>query len=105
MGGEGRIPPLRAALLQPIDRDETYSASALYSAALVRELLPEIARRIPHGPRIGIGASLGRYQRITRFVRMVHRGGDDPRPVPVGITCGTAEENLHNNRALAAALE
>src|SRR5262245_46650880 len=59
MSWEERIPPMRAALIHPVDRDETYSASALYSAALVRELLPEISRRVRHGPRIGMGASLG----------------------------------------------
>ena len=56
---EERIPPLRAALIQPVDRDETYSASALYAGALARELLPQIAARAPHGKRIGMGASLG----------------------------------------------
>jgi enterochelin esterase-like enzyme len=59
MSWEERIPPLRAALIQPVDRNETYSASAQYAAALVRELLPELERRAPHGPRIGMGASLG----------------------------------------------
>ena len=56
---EERIPPMRAAFIQPVDRDETYSASALYAGALVRELLPQIAARAPHGKRIGMGASLG----------------------------------------------
>jgi enterochelin esterase family protein len=47
----------------------------------------------------------GRFARITRFVGQVHgRSGFAP-PVPAVITCGTAEENLANNRALAAALE
>ena len=59
MSWEERIPPLRAALIQPVDRNETYSASALYAGALVRELLPAIAKRAPHGKRIGMGASLG----------------------------------------------
>jgi enterochelin esterase-like enzyme len=59
MSWEGRIPPMRAALIQPVDRNETYSASALYAGALVRELLPQIAKRAPHGRRIGMGASLG----------------------------------------------
>jgi enterochelin esterase family protein len=59
MSWEERIPPLRAALIQPVDRNEDYSASALYSAALVRELLPELARLAPHGARVGMGASLG----------------------------------------------
>lgn len=59
MSWEERIPPLRAALIQPVDRNETLSASALYSGALVRELIPAIAKRAPHGRRIGMGASLG----------------------------------------------
>jgi enterochelin esterase family protein len=59
MSWEERIPPLRAALIQPVDRNETYSASAHYAGALVRELLPEIAKHAPHGKRIGMGASLG----------------------------------------------
>jgi len=59
MSWEERIPPLRAALIQPVDRNETYSASAIYAAALARELLPEISRHAPHKRRIGMGASLG----------------------------------------------
>jgi enterochelin esterase family protein len=59
MSWEERIPPLRAALIQPVDRNETYSASAIYAAALARELLPEISKRVPHQRRIGMGASLG----------------------------------------------
>jgi enterochelin esterase family protein len=141
--GAARLPALTAALIQPIDRDETYSASALYAAALVRELLPELARRVPHGPRVGMGASLGalailhahvrhpktfdalflqsgsffrqrwdkyesgfgRYRRITRFVGGVLRGGAAAaRPIPVALTCGTAEENRWNNRAVTEAL-
>jgi enterochelin esterase family protein len=59
MSREERIPPLRAALIQPVDRNETYSASAVYAAALARELLPEISKHAPHKRRIGMGASLG----------------------------------------------
>jgi enterochelin esterase-like enzyme len=69
MSWEERIPPLRAALIQPVDRNETYSASALYSGALVRELLPEITRRAPHGKRIGMGASLGALAMLHAHVR------------------------------------
>jgi len=143
MSWEEQIPPLRAALIQPVDRDDTYSASALYAAALVRELLPEISRRVPHGPRIGMGASLGalsllhahrrhprtfdglllqsgsffqqrwdrhemrfpRFRRIARFVGTVLRDGGGAPPIPVAITCGAAEENLANNRAVAGALD
>ena len=140
MSWDERIPPLRAALIQPVDRNETYSASALYSAALVRELLPELDKRVRHGARIGIGASLGalamlhahvrhpgtfdglllqsgsffrqrfdkqeagfqRYRRITRFVGTVLHGAGEP--IPVALTCGAAEENRANNRALAESL-
>jgi enterochelin esterase family protein len=142
MSWEERIPPMRAALIQPVDRDETYSASALYAGALARELLPEIGKHAPHGRLIGMGASLGalamlhahrryprtfdglllqsgsffrqrfdkqesdfsRYRRITRFVGTVLRGDEETRPIPVAITCGTAEENRANNETVAAAL-
>jgi enterochelin esterase family protein len=50
-------------------------------------------------------SGFGRYRRITRFVGTVLRGQDDSRPIPVAFTCGTAEENLANNRAVAGALE
>jgi enterochelin esterase family protein len=49
-------------------------------------------------------AGFGRFARITRFVGQVHgRSGFVP-PVPATLTCGAAEENLDNNRALASAL-
>src|SRR5207237_826764 len=54
---------------KPVDRDETYSASALYAGALVRELLPEIAKRAPHGTRIGMGASLGALAMLHTHIR------------------------------------
>jgi enterochelin esterase-like enzyme len=43
-----------------------------------------------------------RYRRVVRFVRTVRttRG----RPVPVVLTCGSAEENVHNNRLMAQEL-
>jgi len=69
MSWEERIPPLHAALIQPVDRDETYSASALYAGALARELLPAIAKRVRHGPRIGMGASLGALAMLHAHVR------------------------------------
>jgi enterochelin esterase-like enzyme len=145
---EHELPPLRAALLAPVhgERDEHYSASARYSTALVRELLPQLARRAPTGggraARVGMGASLGalamlhahrmhpdsfgglflqsgsffrrrldraesgfgRFGRITRFVGTVHRERVWPSPVPIGMTCGTGEENLANNRVMRDAL-
>ncbi len=52
----GQLPPLRATLLGPVDRNETYSASARYSRALAEEILPQLP---PAPVRIGLGASLG----------------------------------------------
>jgi enterochelin esterase-like enzyme len=45
-----------------------------------------------------------RYQRIVRFVGGVLRAGETPEAVPAALTCGTEEENVHNNRVMAAAL-
>jgi enterochelin esterase-like enzyme len=60
---QGRLPPLRAALLAPLQRDEHYSASARYTVALAEELLPALAAEtaVPPGRRwrVGTGASLG----------------------------------------------
>ena len=51
-----QLPPLRAALIAPVNRNETYSASARYARALVEEILPAL----PPAPlRVGLGASLG----------------------------------------------
>jgi enterochelin esterase family protein len=59
----GRLPPCRAALLSPVARDETYSASAAYARALSGELLPALERLAPQPAashaRVGMGASLG----------------------------------------------
>ena len=143
MSWEERIPPLRAALIQPVDRNETYSASALYAAALVRELLPELQRigaaRQAHRdggePRRARDAARARPppagvrrpaapvgQLLPPALRQAgvelpalpahhalrrHRAPRRRRratPIPVAITCGTAEENRANNHAVAAAL-
>jgi enterochelin esterase-like enzyme len=133
----GELPPLRATLIGPVARNETYSASARYSRALADEILPAL----PAAPvRIGLGASLGalalfhahrrypytfdalflqsgsffrraesyernfpRYERIARFVGGVHRNRPE-RAIPVVLGCGTIEENLPANRALAESL-
>jgi enterochelin esterase family protein len=50
-------------------------------------------------------SGFARYRRITRFVGTVLREPGEGRRIPIAITCGTAEENLANNRAVAAALE
>jgi enterochelin esterase-like enzyme len=136
-----RLPPHRIALLDPGDRDQWYSASALYARALATRVLPAIADAVAVRQPIGMGVSLGalamlhahrrfpdafaglflqsgsffvprfdrhesgfvRYRRIVRFVRATLR--ERPRrTVPVGLTCGAREENVHNNRLMASAL-
>ena len=49
-------------------------------------------------------ARFPRYQRIVRFVRETLSQRAHPDPVPVAMTCGSAEENSHNNRLMARAL-
>lgn len=43
------------------------------------------------------------FERITTFVREVGTSAS-PATIPVALTCGTGEENLANNRAMARAL-
>ncbi|MEO8690075.1 MAG: alpha/beta hydrolase-fold protein [Solirubrobacteraceae bacterium] len=45
-----------------------------------------------------------RYQRIVRFVRATLRDGVPADPVPITLTCGSEEENVHNNRLMARTL-
>ena len=45
-----------------------------------------------------------RYARIVRFVRGVIRAEAFAHPVAVTLTCGADEDNVHNNRRVAAAL-
>jgi enterochelin esterase-like enzyme len=135
-----RLPAVRAALADPVDREEHYAAAPRYTRALVRELLPALDAG---GPRVGLGASLGalallhahrtdpaaldalflqsgsyfrrttdpqergfrRFARVDRFVRGVLEADGAARPIPVTITCARDEENIENNRAVAAALE
>jgi enterochelin esterase family protein len=138
-----RAPAHRIALLHPGEREEWYSASALYARALAGEVLPAVARAAPQRDRaVGLGASLGalamlhaqrrhpeafaglllqsgsyftprfdhmekgfpRFGRIVRFVRGVVREQQFPHPVPAVLHCGLDEDNIHNNRRVAAAL-
>jgi enterochelin esterase-like enzyme len=46
-----------------------------------------------------------RYGRIVRFVRAVLRAHSADRPVPTTLTCARDEDNVHNNRRVAAALK
>ena len=52
----------------------------------------------------GHESGFARYGRIVRFVRSVRSVGTNGHTIPVTMTCGASEENLHNNRAMAAAL-
>jgi enterochelin esterase family protein len=58
-----RLPPMRAALIGPVDRDEIYSASAAYGRTLAHDVLPWLNRHAPTPQgrrfRVGMGASLG----------------------------------------------
>jgi enterochelin esterase-like enzyme len=44
------------------------------------------------------------YHRVVGFVSETHRVGYRS-PVPATLTCGAAEENIHNNRAMAETLQ
>jgi enterochelin esterase-like enzyme len=126
-----RLPPLRAALLSPVDRNREYSANTRYAAAL--------ARSLPSAPlRIGMGTSLGALAMLHAHSRypalfdalFLQSGsfftpGSDPqerrfpyyrrvvaytaspalnRPIPVTLTCGAEEENLANNKLMTDVL-
>ena len=45
-----------------------------------------------------------RWARVTAFVAEVLAGGRGTGAAPAVLTCGAAEENIHNNREMAAAL-
>jgi enterochelin esterase family protein len=45
-----------------------------------------------------------RFRRIVAFTRATLGAGRHPDPVPVILTCGVREENVHNNRLMAQAL-
>jgi enterochelin esterase family protein len=49
-------------------------------------------------------SGFARFGRISRFMGRVLAAERWPDPVPVGMTCGTGEENLANNRATCEAL-
>lgn len=55
----GRLPAMRAALLAPVDRNETYSASPTYGRALALGLVPGLRKQVPTSVALGVGASLG----------------------------------------------
>jgi enterochelin esterase family protein len=59
MVDDGRLPVMRAALLAPVDRNESYAASAPYSRALALGLVPALHKMMPTTVTLGMGASLG----------------------------------------------
>jgi enterochelin esterase family protein len=63
MTARSKLPPMQAALLEPLDRSEHYAACPAYSRAFAEEVLPQLQRIAPSPPgnrmRIGMGASLG----------------------------------------------
>jgi enterochelin esterase-like enzyme len=137
----GRLPLHRVALLAPGERDQWYSASALYARTLATQVMPAIGEAVAVRRVVGMGVSLGalamlhahhrhpelfsglflqsgsffvprfdaqeagfvRYRRVVRNVRAMlrERAG---LAVPVILTCGALEENVHNNRLMARAL-
>jgi enterochelin esterase-like enzyme len=138
----GLVPPLRAVLLAPRDRDAWYAANPAYADLVCNTLLPALEDIAPATVRIGVGVSLGAlamlhahrrcptafdglflqsgsfftphldpqesnfsgFAAVTSFVADVETAAADARPVPTVITCGAAEENLANNRRMAATL-
>jgi enterochelin esterase family protein len=60
---EGMLPPMRAALIGPVERNEIYSASAVYGRSLAHHILPWLSGHAPTPQgrrfRVGMGASLG----------------------------------------------
>jgi enterochelin esterase-like enzyme len=55
----GDVPPVRAALLDPGDRNDWYSANPDYARALCGQVLPALDEVAPATGRIGLGVSLG----------------------------------------------
>ncbi len=55
----GALPRHRVALVAPGDRDQWYSASALYARALANRVLPAIADAVAVRRAVGAGVSLG----------------------------------------------
>lgn len=55
----GDLPPLRAALVDPGDRNAWYSANPAYAQALMCDVLDALDESAPATVRIGVGASLG----------------------------------------------
>ena len=73
-------------------RPETFGALFLQSGSFFRR------------PHDALESGFPRFERIVRFVRTLRTEPPWPGRIPIVLTCGTAEENLGSNRALAGAL-
>ena len=142
MVSEGRLPPLRLALIRPGSRNLWYAANPQYGIALTEHVLPAIGAQYRSRLPVLMGASLGAlaalyaewnhpgtfaglflqsgsfftpetdpqesgfefYAEVTGFVNQVLTATAAPSTPPVGLTAGTPEENVHNNRVMAAQL-
>ena len=127
----GEVKPHCVALVEPVDRMETYSASARFARELASEFegvvgigssLGGLALLHAHRsqPQMFTGlflqsgsyfrrstdpqeARFGRFTRVDRFVGSVLRGRS-ASPIPATLTCALDEENYANNAAVARAL-
>jgi len=72
---------------------DSFDALFLQSASFFVPHLDGQERRFPY------------YRRIVTFTGRVQDGGLPARLIPVGMTCGIAEENAANNRLMAQTLE
>jgi enterochelin esterase family protein len=55
----GTLPPVRAALLAPTDRDGWYAANDRYAQTVADVVLPRLDELAPATARVGVGVSLG----------------------------------------------
>jgi enterochelin esterase-like enzyme len=99
-------------------RLRTDGPAVLMGASLGALAALHVQRRHPHGigglflqsgsfflPENGEHSSDSpHHRRITCYVASLHRAERATAPVPAVLTCGAMEENVHNNRLMAAAL-
>lgn len=110
--GEHVVPQLHAEL-------GTVGPAVLMGASLGALAALALQRRYPHlvaGLFLQSGSffteeldacesTFGHFERIVAAVAAVHADEPAGRPVPAVLTCGTAEENRHNNQLMAATLQ
>jgi enterochelin esterase-like enzyme len=85
----GALAMLHAQRLRP----STFGALFLQSGSFFRQRFDRQESGFP------------RFRRIARFVGEILAATGTAAPIPIAMTCGTVEENLANNRAVAAALQ